>query len=78
MAMTAAQAGVKIAVDLGAQTLALGATTLPFSIDTRTRRALMDGLDEIGFVEADSIADIERFEHRQKSCLPWLFGDPVR
>ena len=77
-AMTAARAGVLIALDLGTQRLALGETVLPVAIDARTRRALMQGLDEIGVIAADAQADIERFEQGQQGRLPWLFADAGR
>ena len=74
-AMAAAQSGETFAVDLAARTLACGGILLPFDIGAREHRALMQGLDEIGFTEADDIADIERFEDQRKARFPWLLRD---
>ncbi len=73
--MAAAQAGDALAVDLASQTLMCRDASLPIVVTPRVRRALIEGLDEIGTTEADDMADIERFEAARRSRCPWLFAD---
>lgn len=71
--LAAARRGVAIALDLDARTLDYGApAALSLSLDARLRRSLMDGLDEIGVIEADDMASIAQFERRQRHDAPWL------
>ena len=43
-----------------------------FDVDPYRRRALLQGLDEIGTILSDDAADIAAFEKRQESDYPWL------
>lgn len=61
-----------ITVDLEKCQVQFDAGNVPFSIDTAHRRALLEGLDEIGQVLADDLADIVSFEKRQCEHSPWL------
>ncbi len=67
--LAAAMAGRVVSVDLAATTLACDAAgPIGFALDAHRRRALMQGLDEIGLSLADDAADIARFEAARP---PW-------
>ncbi len=61
--LAAAEQGRMVTVDLAACTLTCDAAPpIPFPLAPHRRRALIEGLDEIGLMLADDLADIERFE----------------
>ena len=43
-----------------------------FEVEEHRRRALLQGLDEIGMVLADNAADIAAFERQRAVRMPWL------
>lgn len=69
----AAGAGMLVSVDLVARKLAFGDTTIEFEIAPDRRAALVEGLDEIGTILRQDLADIERFEAHQRRERPWLY-----
>lgn len=72
-AMSVATAGGSIVVDLETQQISLAdGDTLPFDIDPYRRRALLLGLDEIGAILADDVAEITAFEALQRNQFPWV------
>jgi 3-isopropylmalate/(R)-2-methylmalate dehydratase small subunit len=74
--LEAAATGAPLIVDLDAQTIRLpNEQTIRFLIDPHRRRALLLGLDEIGTILAEDVADIAAFERRQRSEAPWLYLD---
>jgi 3-isopropylmalate/(R)-2-methylmalate dehydratase small subunit len=74
--MTAASIGETLMVDLEANIVRLpGCETIEFHVDAHRRRALLLGLDEIGAILADDVADIAVFESRQRLATPWLYLD---
>lgn len=70
--MEAAAAGEPVTVDLPAQEVRIGEAALPFDVEPHRKRALMEGLDEIGVILADDLAAIEDFEARHWAARPWL------
>jgi len=70
--MEAASAGEAVTVDLPAQEVRIGEAALPFDVEPHRKRALMEGLDEIGVILADDLAAIEDFEARHWAARPWL------
>jgi 3-isopropylmalate/(R)-2-methylmalate dehydratase small subunit len=70
--MEAAAAGEAVTVDLPAQEVRIGEAVLPFDVEPHRKRALMEGLDEIGVILADDLAAIEDFEARHWAARPWL------
>jgi 3-isopropylmalate/(R)-2-methylmalate dehydratase small subunit len=70
--MAAAAAGEPVTVDLAAQEVRIGDKALPFDVEPHRKRALMEGLDEIGVILADDLAAIEAFEARHWAARPWL------
>jgi 3-isopropylmalate/(R)-2-methylmalate dehydratase small subunit len=70
--MEAAAAGEAVTVDLPAQEVRIGEAVLPFDVEPHRKRALMEGLDEIGVILADDLAAIEDFERRHWAARPWL------
>lgn len=71
-ALNAAQSGGPIRIDLEAQQIMLpNGPALDFDIDPYRKRALLLGLDEVGTILRDDIADIEAFERRQREQFPW-------
>ena len=69
----AAGAGMPVSVDLIARKLAFGETAIEFEIAPDRRAALVEGLDEIGTILRQDLADIERFEAHQRCERPWLY-----
>ena len=66
------QPGAQIAVDLESQTVTgPDGATYRFDIDPNHRERLLKGLDDIGLV-MQNINEIEAFEKRHHSELPWL------
>jgi 3-isopropylmalate/(R)-2-methylmalate dehydratase small subunit len=77
--MAAARSGQPFTVDLEAQTVLLpNGPSIRFDIDPWRKRALLEGLDEIGTILADDEADIAAFEQRHRGQQPWLFLDDGR
>jgi 3-isopropylmalate/(R)-2-methylmalate dehydratase small subunit len=70
--MAAATAGDPVTVDLAAQEVQIGDAALPFDVEPHRKRALMEGLDEIGVILTDDLAAIEAFEARHWAARPWL------
>jgi len=72
-AMAAAESGKSLRVDLTAQLIHLpDGSSIAFALDEYRRRALLLGLDEIGSILADDVADIAAYETRQRQAQPWL------
>jgi len=68
-----AQAARPVTIDLEAQEIRFSdGRALPFDIDPHRKRTLIEGLDEIGLILADDLADIAAFEARQRQQSPWL------
>ena len=59
----------QVTVDLQANQVTYGLTTVPFSIDEYTRWRLLEGLDDVGLTERN-LPDIEAFEANRPSFLP--------
>ena len=59
----------QVTVDLQANQVTYGRTTVPFSIDEYTRWRLLEGLDDVGLTERH-LDDIEAFEARRPAWLP--------
>lgn len=71
--MAEAEAALPLTIDLEAQAIRLqDGRNLPFAIDPHRKRTLLEGLDEIGLILADDLADITGFEERQRQERPWL------
>lgn len=70
--MEVASAGEAVTVDLPAQEVRIGDAALPFDVEPHRKRALMEGLDEIGVILADDLPAIEDFERRHWAARPWL------
>lgn len=71
--MAEAEAARPLTIDLEAQAIRFqDGRTLPFAIDPHRRRTLIEGLDEIGLILADDLAEISDFEARQRQERPWL------
>ena len=71
----ARQGSLELVVDLPAQTVTLpGGKQLAFEIDENRKRALVEGLDDIGMTlgHAQAIRDFERAHARR---MPWLFPE---
>jgi 3-isopropylmalate/(R)-2-methylmalate dehydratase small subunit len=66
------QAGARITVDLGAQTVtAPDGEVHRFEIDAARKERLMKGLDDVG-VTLEHLPRIEAFEHDYRSRKPWV------
>lgn len=75
--MAAARLGDQITVDLPDQQVILpDGTALPFAIDAHRKQSLLDGLDEIGAILRDDMADIAAFETQQRAIRPWAYLTP--
>ncbi len=59
----------QVTVDLQANQVTYGQTTVPFSIDEYTRWRLLEGLDDVGLTERH-LGDIEAFEAQRPAWLP--------
>lgn len=72
-----AEAGRPVTIDLPAQVVRLeDGTAFAFDIEPHRKRALIDGLDEIGVILKDDLSAIEAFEARHRAARPWLFLAP--
>lgn len=72
-----AAAGRALTVDLEDGCIRLdNEPPIPFAIEPHRRRALLEGLDEIGVILADDLPDILAHEERQRLLRPWLFLTP--
>lgn len=70
----AAQDGQRMKVDLPAERIRFtDASEITFAVEPHRKRALMEGLDEIGVMLADDEADITAFEKAHRAARPWLF-----
>jgi len=66
--------GREITVDLLAQhVVTASGRTIAFQIEPGRRKALLEGLDTIG-VTLSYAADITRFQARDRTQRPWLYG----
>ena len=64
--------GAQITIDLKLQTVTgPDGATYRFDIDPNHKERLLEGLDDIGLV-MQNISEIEAFEQRHHSELPWL------
>lgn len=71
--LAAAEAAAPITVELETQTVRLAnGQEIGFDVDPYRRAALLAGLDEIGAMLRDDLADIEAFEARHRQAAPWL------
>ena len=73
-ALVAARPGVRLAIDLQAQTLTPeGEAPITFDIDAQRKHRLLGGLDPIGLTleRADAI---RAYEDRRRVLEPWLFA----
>jgi 3-isopropylmalate/(R)-2-methylmalate dehydratase small subunit len=70
--IAAAEKGEAVTVDLTAQEVRIGDMALPFDVEPHRKRALMEGLDEIGVILTDDLVTIEEFERRHWAARPWL------
>jgi 3-isopropylmalate/(R)-2-methylmalate dehydratase small subunit len=64
---------LKIAVDLGSQTLSVGNETISFDVDPFRKHCLLEGLDDIGLT-LQHVDDIKTYEEKAKKNTPWLFN----
>ena len=73
-ALVKARPGLRVAIDLSAQTLTpQGEAPIAFNIDAQRKHRLLNGLDPIGLTleKADAI---RAFEARRRMLEPWLFA----
>ena len=68
-AITEADPGIEITVDLVTRHARVGDLTVPFEIDDYTRWRLLEGLDDIGLTLRD-VARISQFEATREAWLP--------
>ena len=64
-----ADPALPVTVDLQAEQVTYGTTTVPFQIDPYTRWRLLEGLDDVGLTERH-LDEVERFEAARPSFLP--------
>jgi 3-isopropylmalate/(R)-2-methylmalate dehydratase small subunit len=64
-----ADPALPVTVDLQAEQVTYGSTTVPFQIDPYTRWRLLEGLDDVGLTERH-LDDITAFEAQRPSWLP--------
>ncbi|MGQ0578751.1 MAG: 3-isopropylmalate dehydratase small subunit [Betaproteobacteria bacterium] len=71
----AAFPGLRLVVDLGAQTLAYadGSQVFAFEVDSLRRHYLLNGLDDIGLT-LQHVDEIKAFEAKRRIDQPWLFS----
>ena len=63
----------QLTIDLPHQTITRpNGERIPFEVDAANKRALVEGLDEIG-LSLEMNADIDRFEELQYRVQPWLY-----
>ena len=67
-----AHPGMKVTIDLPAQSVTAGSRSFHFDIEPTTKHNLVNGLDEIGLTlrHAD---EIRAYEERRKKSEPWIF-----
>jgi 3-isopropylmalate/(R)-2-methylmalate dehydratase small subunit len=70
--MEAARRGETVTVDLETQRVSWPGGGFGFAVEEHRRRALLQGLDEIGMVLADDAAEIAAFERLRAARTPWL------
>ena len=71
-----AEAARTVTIDLPAQLIRLSdGHEIAFDIEAHRKRALLEGLDEIGVILKEELGAIEAFEARHRSANPWLFLD---
>ncbi|HVC41934.1 MAG TPA: 3-isopropylmalate dehydratase small subunit [Candidatus Saccharimonadales bacterium] len=71
MDLATEQPGIRVAVDLEAQTVTCGDLRFAFRIDAFERRRLLEGLDDIGLT-LEHASEITAFEARRPSWMPDL------
>jgi 3-isopropylmalate/(R)-2-methylmalate dehydratase small subunit len=71
----AALAGATLSVDVASQTLSIPGEQFSFAMDAHSKRAMMEGLDEIGVILADSADKIDAFEARHRARYDWSVLD---
>ena len=64
-----ADPALPVTVDLQAEQVTYGSTTVPFQIDPYTRWRLLEGLDDVGLTERH-LDDITAFEAQRPAWLP--------
>ena len=64
-----ADPATRVTVDLQAEQVSYGGTTVPFEIDDYVRWRLLEGLDDVGLTERH-LDDIEAFEAGRPAWLP--------
>ena len=75
--MAEAEAGRALTADLPRQVIVLAdGSEIGFDADAHRKRALIEGLDEIGVILADDLAAITAFETAQRARRPWLYLTP--
>ncbi|MGI9335600.1 MAG: 3-isopropylmalate dehydratase small subunit, partial [Gammaproteobacteria bacterium] len=73
-----ANAGARISVDLEVQTVtAPDGDSHGFDVHPTVKRALLEGLDDVGLT-MQYAHDIEAFERRHRSTMPWVFSPTAR
>ena len=70
----AAFPGLRLVIDLGAQTVSYpdGGQVLPFDVDAFRKHCLVNGLDDIGLT-LQHVDQIKAFEAKRRIEQPWLF-----
>ena len=76
--MAAAQAATPVSIDLTAQAIRFADEEIAFAVEPHRKRALIEGLDEIGLILADDAPAIAAFEARHRAARPWLFLQPAQ
>lgn len=75
--LATAQEGLPMTVDLPAEKIRFGdGRDISFTVEPHQKRALLEGLDEIGVMLTDDLADIAAFEAAHRAARPWLFLTP--
>jgi len=70
----AQSANPHLTIDLEAQTITRpNGEKITFNVEASSRRALLDGLDEIG-LSLRHAADVDQFEELQYRAQPWLYA----
>jgi 3-isopropylmalate/(R)-2-methylmalate dehydratase small subunit len=70
----AQSANPALTIDLEAQTITRpNGEKITFNVEASSRRALLDGLDEIG-LSLRHAADVDQFEELQYRAQPWLYA----
>ena len=74
MMADAQSANPHLTIDLEAQTITRpNGETITFNVEASSRRALLDGLDEIG-LSLRYATDVDQFEELQYRAQPWLYA----